>query len=59
MIIYDDDGIGYDVIPRKVIDDIRAEINRLTYYWCEIHPRSVIDDVLEIIDKHIGEGSKE
>lgn len=26
MIIYDDDGIGHDVVPRKVIEDIKAEI---------------------------------
>ena len=35
------------------IDAIRREIEDLTYYWCEIHPKSVIDDVLQIIDMHI------
>ena len=34
------------------IDAIRVEIDSLTYYWCEVNPRSVIDDVLQIIDKH-------
>lgn len=38
-----------------VLDKIRAEIESLTYYWCEIHPKTVIDDALEIIDKHRGE----
>ena len=37
---------------KRVLDKIRAEIDDLTYYWCEVHPRNVIDDVLEIIDKH-------
>ena len=37
------------------LDKIRVEIDNLTYYWCEIHPRSVIDDVLEIIDKYRAE----
>lgn len=26
MIIYDDDGIGHNVIPMSVIDDIKADI---------------------------------
>lgn len=34
------------------LEEIRVEINGLKYYWCEVHPRTVIDDVLEIIDKH-------
>ena len=34
-------------------DKIRVEIEDLTYYCCEVHPRNVIDDVLEIIDKYI------
>lgn len=38
-----------------VLDKIRAEIEGLTYYWCEVHPRNVIDDVLEIIDKYKSE----
>ena len=38
-----------------VIDKIRAEIEDLTYYCCEVHPKNVIDDVLKIIDKYKGE----
>ena len=34
------------------IEQIRAEIENLTYYWCEINPKYVIDDVLQIIDKY-------
>ena len=34
------------------LDKIRAEIEGLTYYWCEVNPKSVIDDVLQIIDKY-------
>ena len=26
MIIYDDDGIGYDVVPRQAVKDVIAEI---------------------------------
>ena len=37
------------------LDDLRAEIDGLTYYWCEVNPRSVIDDCLAIIDKYKGE----
>lgn len=44
-------------IKCEVLDKIRAEIDGLTYYWCEVHPRSVIDDVLEIIDKYKAERS--
>lgn len=40
------------------LDKIRAEIEGLTYYWCEVNPKSVIDDVLQIIDKY-REGEKE
>ena len=40
---------------RNVLDKIRAEIEHLTYYWCEINPKSVIDDVLQIIDKYKAE----
>ena len=35
-----------------VLEQIRNEIEHLTYYWCEINPKSVIDDVLQIIDKY-------
>lgn len=39
----------------EVLDKIRAEIEGLTYYWCEVNPRSVIDDALQIIDKYRGD----
>ncbi len=42
-----------------ILDKIRAEIEHLTYYWCEVNPRTVIDDVLQIIDKYKAEGSEE
>ena len=35
-----------------ILEKIRAEIEHLTYYWCEVNPRTVIDDVLQIIDKY-------
>ena len=38
-----------------VLDKIRAEIDGLTYYWCEVNPRTVIDDVIDIIDKYKAE----
>ena len=38
-----------------ILDKIRAEIEGLTYYWCEVNPKSVIDDVLQIIDKYKSE----
>jgi len=45
--------------PKEPIHDkIRAEIEGLTYYWCEINPKNVIDDVLEIIDKYKSESEK-
>lgn len=36
----------------RLLDKIRAEIKGLTYYWCEVNPRTVIDEVLDIIDKY-------
>jgi len=38
----------------EILDKIRAEIDGLTY-GCEVHPRTVIDDVLAIIDKYKSE----
>ena len=37
-----------------ILDKIRPEIDGLTYYWCEVNPKSVINDVLQIIDKYRG-----
>ena len=51
---------AYDVAIKAleqepVLDKIRAEIEGLTYYWCEVNPKSVIDDALQIIDKYKAE----
>lgn len=43
---------------KSVIDKIRAEIEKLTYYWCEVNPRTVIDDVLAIINKYNAESEE-
>ena len=57
MIIYDDDGIGHDVVPRKVIDDIKAEIRQIE--MCGMYTHSDLRNmILRIIDKHIGERSE-
>ena len=41
-----------------VLEKVRAEIEDLTYYSWEISPRTVIDDVLEIIDKYRNGGAE-
>ena len=46
---------GYEDGKSDVLDKIRAEIDGLTYYWCEINPRTVINEVLGIIDKYKAE----
>ena len=46
---------GYEDGKNDVLDKIRAEIEGLTYYWCEVNPRTVIDEVLDIIDKYKAE----
>ena len=55
MIIYDDDGVGHNVVPMKVIEDIKADIeqtvNEETDYY-EIWARG-LHYSLKIIDKHI------
>lgn len=38
------------------LNKIRKEVVCLTYYWCEVNPKSVKEDVLEIIDKCKQEG---
>ena len=53
-----DDGIVGPIAKGIPLDDVKAEIENLTYYWCEVRPRSVIDDVLKIID-NIGKGESE
>lgn len=58
MIIFDDDGMGYDVIPRKTVEMIRAEIKSLDiepdgiYFFKEI-THDVITTVLKIIDRNL------
>ena len=39
-------------VQTDMLTKIRTDIELLTYYWCEVNPKSVIDDVLEIIDKY-------
>ena len=68
MIIYDDDGIGHDVVPRKVIEDIKNEIqtdiDNVTNN--SIYSRYDIDDgiliglqmALDTVNKHIQERSR-
>lgn len=34
------------------LDKIKAEIEHLTYYWCEVNSKFVIDDILQIIDRY-------
>ena len=43
---------GFNAGRKSVLDKIRTEIEDLTYYWCEVNPKSVINDVLQIIDKY-------
>lgn len=43
------------VVINDVLEKIRAKIEDLTYYCWEVSPRTVIDDVLEIIDKYKAE----
>ena len=47
--------IEQDTIPLSVLQEIRNEIDSLLFYCCEVNPRSVVEDCLEIIDKHIKE----
>lgn len=53
MIIYDDDGIGYKVVPMQVIEDIKAEIKDearrgMNERYCDGLRRA-----LKLIDKHM------
>lgn len=43
---------GYKDGVSDVLNKIMAEIEDLTYYCWEVSPRTVIDDVLKIIDKY-------
>jgi hypothetical protein len=39
----------------NALEKIKADIEGLTYYCCEVHPRNVIDYVLQILDKYKSE----
>ena len=41
-----------------MLGEIETDIKHLVYYWCEVNPNSVIDDVLKIIDKYKKEDKK-
>jgi len=56
---YDALGMAIKALEEQsTLDKIRAEIVSLTYYWCEVNPKSVKEDVLEIIDKYKAESEK-
>ena len=53
MIIYDDDGIGHDVVPTQAVKDAIAEINQLE--MCGKFTHSELRNmILRIIKKHTG-----
>jgi flagellar biosynthesis/type III secretory pathway protein FliH len=49
---------GLEDGKRKALEQMRADVENLTYYCCEVHPRTVIDDVLDVIDKYKAEMEK-
>ena len=57
MIIYDDDGIGHEVVPIKNVRDAIAEINKLqTYVFYSGDTKKVdLQEAMDILRKHIGE----
>ena len=67
MIIYDDDGIGYKVVPMSVIEDIKAEMGKpITIQMDDMPYREAIETAIrmtrekciDIIDRHIGKRSE-
>lgn len=42
----------------SILDKIRAEVDDLSPYWWEDNPRSVVNDVLNIIDKYKAESEE-
>jgi hypothetical protein len=38
---------------KNLLEELKSEINGLTFYWGEVHPRAVLDSVDEIINKYI------
>lgn len=58
MIIYDDDGVGHNVVPMKVIEDIKQEVFNAIDNVPIILSKNDADNLLKmdiqnIIDKHI------
>ncbi len=62
MIIYDDDGIGHNVVPMRVIEGIKADLLRYEAD-CQLSADSqtcmrcsadTFRSIERIIDKHIG-----
>lgn len=61
MIIYDDDGIGHDVVPRKAVEKIREEIKALAEeydFYADTRRKYGLHTAVEIIDKHLKEIEK-
>ena len=57
MIIYDDDGIGYDVVSTQSVKDAMAEIEKINEYDLpkdERTPCNIKKIVIDIIRKHTG-----
>lgn len=38
---------------KALLEEIRYEIRNLTFWWGEVSPASVINEVVKIIDKYI------
>jgi hypothetical protein len=38
---------------KNLLEELKSEINGLTFYWGEVHPQTVLDSVDEIINKYI------
>ena len=65
MIIYDDDGICYKVVPMRVIEDIKSDIadfmaeipalGNCKEGWHNSGQRIGLEQACEIIDRHIRE----
>lgn len=52
MIIIDEDGIMYDVVPTKVLEQIRDEINTPNRGTCDYF---IVDRIEEIINKYMSD----
>ena len=55
MIIYDDDGVGHEVVPMSVIEDIRADIDEQydIVKRDNIYCAEGLEMALDVIDRHI------